>query len=153
MAQKEAQSYATHRMLVPWYHFFASLVLLVNLIWAIWQLGGAFMSDQIPVTFDSVLAVLVATALIVIWLYSRLFPLAVQDRVIRLEMQARLGQILPDDLKGRIGELSRGQLIALRFAGDAELPDLMRAALDGGVTDREQLKKKIKDWTADDWRC
>lgn len=148
-----AQSYANHRKFVPWYHYFATLVLLVNLIWALWKLGGAVLSDQIPVTFDAVLAVLVAMALIVVLLYSRLFPLAVQDRVIRLEMGARLEGVLPDDLKGRIGELSRGQIIGLRFAGDGELPGLVREVLDGGVTDRETIKKKIKDWQADDWRC
>ncbi len=153
MAQNEAQSYANHRMFVPWYHFFASLVLLVNLVWAIWKLGRGFFSDAVPVTFDAVLAVLVAAALIVVWLYARLFPLAVQDRVIRLEMRQRLERILPDDLKGRIGELSRGQTIGLRFASDGELPDLMRTVLDDGVTNGEAVKKKIKDWEADHWRC
>ncbi len=152
MAEKEPQSYANHRKFVPWYHFFASLVLVVNLVWALWKLGGAILSDGDPVTFDAVLAVLVAAALIVVWLYARLFPLAVQDRVIRLEMEARLARVLPDELKGRIGELSRDQIIGLRFAGDGELPDLMRAALDDGIG-REVLKKKIKDWQADRWRC
>lgn len=151
MAQ-ESQSYANHRKFVPLYHFFAALVLLVNLVWAIWKLGRSFMSDQVPVTFDGVLAVLVAAALIIIWLYSRLFSLAVQDRVIRNEMHDRFEQILPDDLKGRVGELKRGQIIGLRFASDGELSDLVRDALDTG-TDQEQIKKRIKSWQADDWRC
>ncbi len=153
MARKQPQSHANHRKLVPLYHFFASLVLGVNLVWAIWKLGRAVLSDQVPVTFDAVLAVLVAAALIVVWLYSRLFPMVVQDRVIRLELQLRLARILPDDLKGRIDELNRDQIVGLRFAGDGELPDLMREVLDGGITDREQIKKKIKDWEADRWRC
>ncbi len=151
--EQEKQSYANHSKVVPWYHYFASLVLGVNLVWALWKLGRAFLSDEVAVSFDAVLAVLVAAALIVVWLYSRLFPLAVQDRVIRLEMQLRLERILPDDLRARIGELGRGQIIGLRFAGDGELPDLVRAALDEGVTDRAALKKKIKDWQADHWRC
>ncbi len=147
-----AQSYAKHRKFVPWYHFFASLVLLVNLIWALWQLGRGFFSEAVPLTFDAVLAVLVAAALIVVWLYARLFPLAVQDRLIRTEMQLRLERILPDDLKGRIGELKRGQFVGLRFASDGELPDLVRQALDEGITS-EAIKKRIKDWQADHWRC
>ncbi len=147
----QPQNYDNHRKFVPMYHFFAALVLLVNLVWALWKLGRAFLSEHESVTFDGVLAVLVAAALIVIWLYSRLFPLSVQDRVIRLEMEARLARVLPDDLKGRVGELSKGQIIALRFAGDGELPDLARDALDNG-TGREAIKKKIKDWQADHWR-
>lgn len=153
MAQKEPQSYANHRKFVPWFHFFAPLVLLVNAVWALWKLGGASLSQEEPVTFDAVLAVLVAMALMVIWYYARMFPLGVQDRVIRLEMQARLEEILPDDLKGRIGELSRGQIIGLRFAGDGELPDLVREVLDNGIGNREVIKKKIRDWQADRWRC
>ncbi len=155
MASNEAQSYANHRKFVPWYHFFAPLVLLVYLIRSIWKLVGTLMSDA-PMgaghTFDAVLAVLVAAALIVVWLYSRLFPLAVQDRVIRTEMELRLQRILPDDLKDQIGDLDRQQIIGLRFASDDELPDLTREALDGG-TDCEMIKKKVKDWQADHWRC
>ena len=150
-----AQSYANHRKFVPWYHFFAPLVLLVYLIRSIWKLAGTLMSDT-PMgaghSFDAVLAVLVAAALIVVWLYARLFPLAVQDRVIRQEMELRLARILPDDLKGRIGDLTKGQIIGLRFASDGELSDLVRDAVDNG-TSREALKKKIKDWQTDDWRC
>ncbi len=153
MAQREPQNYASHRKLVPWYHFFASTVLLINLVRAIWKLAGTFTSDEVPLTFDAVLAVLVAAALIVVWLYSRLFPMTVQDRVIRLEMQLRLERILPDDLKGRIGELSRGQLIGLRFASDSEMPDLLRQALDDDITNGDRIKKKVKDWQADHWRC
>ncbi len=148
----QAQNYDTHRKLVPMFHFFAASVLLVNLVWALWKLGRAFLSEYESVTFDGILAVLVAAALIVVWLYARLFPLSVQDRVIRLEMELRLARVLPDDLKSRVGELSKGQIIALRFAGDGELPDLVRDALDNG-TGREALKKKIKDWQADHWRC
>jgi Family of unknown function (DUF6526) len=147
-----SQSYATHRKFVPWWHFFAPVVLLANLVSALWKLGRAVTSDATPVTFDGVLAVLVAVALLVVWFYSRIFPLAVQDRVIRQEMRLRLARVLPDDLKGRIDQLDRGQIIALRFASDAELPDLTRKALDEG-TDRETLKKQIKDWQADHWRC
>ena len=124
-----AQSYANHRKFVPWWHFFAPLVLLVNLVWALWKLGKAFTSDVMVVTFDGVLTVLVAFALLVVWFYSRIFPLAVQDRVIRQEMRLRLARVLPDDLKGRIDELGRGQIIGLRFASDAELPDLTRGGL------------------------
>ncbi len=146
------QNYDNHRKFVPMYHFFAALVLLVNLVWALWKLGRAFLSETESVTFDGVLAVLVAVALIVVWLYSRLFPLAVQDRAIRLEMEARLARLLSDDLKSRIGELKKGQFVGLRFAGDAELPDLVRDALDNG-TGGEAIKKNIKDWQADNWRC
>ncbi len=152
MAENQPQSFATHRKFVPAYHSFAFPVLVVNLIWAIWKFGRSLLSDQYPRTFDGPLAVLVAAALIVGLFCARIFPLAVQDRVIRQEMRARFAS-LPDDLRGRVGELNRGQVVGLRFAGDGELADLVREALDHGISG-EQIKKQIKDWQADDhWRC
>jgi penicillin-binding protein 1C len=59
----------------------------------------------------------------------------------------------PADLKPRIGELSRGQLIALRFASDAEVPGLVRKVLDEKITSREEIKKLIRDWRADHFRA
>lgn len=86
-------------------------------------------------------------------LYARLFALTVQDRVIRLEMRLRLERLLPADLKSRIPELSPDQFVSLRFAGDAELPALVREVLDKNLTDRKQIKQKIRDWQADHLRA
>ncbi|MEM7353682.1 MAG: DUF6526 family protein [Acidobacteriota bacterium] len=152
MAEKQPQNYANHAKIVPTYHYFAFSVLLVNLIWSLWKLGRALFSDAYAPNFDLVMGVLMALAFLVMFLYLRLFPLAVQDRVIRQEMRLRLAEILPDDLKGRIDELKRGQFVGLRFASDVEMPELMRDALDNGLKAGE-IKKKIKDWQADHLRC
>ena len=76
-----------------------------------------------------------------------------QDRVIRLEMRLRLKEVLSGDLRGRILELTPSQLIGLRFASDAELPDLVREVLANGIQDREVIKRKIRDWQADHLRA
>ncbi len=152
MAGTQAQTFATHRKFVPIYHFFASVVLLVNLVWAGWKLGRALLSADHAFTFDLVLGLFLAATLIVMWLYLRLFPLAVQDRLIQLEEQLRMAEVLPDDLKGRVGELKRGQCVALRFASDGELADRVREALDEGLKG-EAIKKRIKSWKPDTNRC
>jgi len=85
--------------------------------------------------------------------FARIFALKVQDRVIRLEMRMRLQQVLPPDLRGRIPEFAVGQLVALRFAGDAELPELARKVLDEKLTDRSAIKKMIRDWQPDELRA
>jgi len=77
----------------------------------------------------------------------------VQDRVIRLEMRLRLQQLLAQDLRVRIPEFTVGQLVALRFASDAELPDLARKTLDEKLTDRKAIKKMIRDWQPDELRA
>jgi len=57
-------------------------------------------------------------------------------------------QLLPDSTRARIGELSEGQLIALRFACDSEVPGLVQQALDGNW-DQKQVKSAIKNWRPD----
>jgi hypothetical protein len=94
-----------------------------------------------------------ALALLAIYFYMRVFALTVQDRVIRLEMRLRLKQILPEDLRERIGELTPSQLIGLRFASDAEMAELVREVLTNNIQEREVIKRKVRDWQADHLRC
>jgi hypothetical protein len=73
----------------------------------------------------------------------------VQDRVIRLEMRLRLQRILPPELQTRIQDLTHRQLVALRFASDAELPVLVREILDGKLTTGKEIKLRVKNWQGD----
>ena len=80
--------------------------------------------------------------------------LAVQDRLIKLEETLRLQRCLPDDLRGRIGELTSGQLISLRFCGDEkELAGLTRSVLNGELKSRNDIKKSIRTWRPDTMRA
>lgn len=142
------QSYGNHRKFVPGFHFLTFGILVINFFWSLYRLFRGFPAAEIPV-FDRVMAVLVAAALIGVALYARFFALTVQDRVIRNEMHARLATVLPPDLQPRIGELRRGQLVALRFAGDDELPELTRQVLDGRLTKADDIKRAIRSWRGD----
>ena len=146
------QNYRNHRKFVPGFHFVTFGILAVNFLWSLYRLFRGYPAVEMPL-FDRALGVLVAAALIGIAWYARVFPLAVQDRVIRNEMQARLATVLPPDLRARIGELRRGHLIALRFASDEELPELTRQVLEGKLTRSDDIKKTIRSWRADDLRA
>ena len=76
-----------------------------------------------------------------------------QDRVIRLEMRLRLTAVLPDDLRAHILSLTPSQLVGLRFASDAELPDLVRQVLSGKLADQKAIKKAVAHWQADHLRA
>ena len=102
---------------------------------------------------DAVVGLLMALALVGLLFYARVFALRVQDRVIRLEMRLRLERLLPADLRPRIGELTHHQLVALRFASDAELPELTGAVLSEKITSRRAIKRRIRGWQADHLRA
>jgi low affinity Fe/Cu permease len=146
MAEKPAQNYANHRRFVPLYHFVLFGVLVVNLLWAVVRAVRGF-------SFETGWGVVMALALLAIFFFMRIFALTVQDRVIRLEMRLRLKEVLPSELRSRIGELTPSQLIGLRFASDAEMPDLVREVLTNNIQEREVIKRKIRDWQADNLRC
>jgi hypothetical protein len=141
----EPQSFENHRRFIPLYHVVLFAIFSVNAITALVKLV------RTP-SYDSALAFAVASALLVLFFYAREFPLTVQDRLIRAEMRARLQAILPADLRGRIDELNRDQFVALRFASDAEMADLVREVLTNKIVDRDDIKKRIKKWEPDDFR-
>ena len=84
--------------------------------------------------------------------YARLFALAAQDRVIRLEERLRLHDLLPPDQKHVIDKLTTAQLIGLRFASDGEVPALVTTVSAEGIEDREEIKKRVTNWRADHQR-
>ena len=145
------QSYASHARYVPGFHFVTLGILAVNLLWSLYRLFRPY-EEGVPV-FDRILSVLVAAGIVGLAYYARVFPLAVQDRVIRNEMLARLATALPPDLRARIGELRRGQIVALRFAADEELPELTRQVLEGKLTKGDEIKRAIRSWQADHLRA
>jgi len=142
MAEKVPQTLANHGRLVAPYHFGVFGVFAVNFVYAVVCLVR-------DVSFETVLGLAMAATFIAFFLFVRVFPLKAQDRIIRLEERLRLGQLLPDDLKPRIAELELSQLIALRFASDDELVELVRKVVDEGIKDRATIKKMIRTWRPD----
>jgi Family of unknown function (DUF6526) len=142
---EQTQTYASHTRWVPMYHFFAVPVLLINVIVTVLQ----FVRDPRPMTGWTVV---VALALFLAVLVLRFMPLRAQDRVIRMEERARLERLLPGDLRGRVGELTAEQLIAIRFAPDDEAPELTRRALNGELKSQKDIKGAIRNWRADHLR-
>lgn len=138
----EKQNFQNHAKFYAPFHFFVAPVLLLNVIWSIVRLIR-------HVSLEMAVSLLVALALFALAFTARVMALTVQDRVIRLEMRLRMQEVLPPDLRARIPEFTVGQLISLRFAGDAELPSLARRVLDEKLTDRQAIKKLVRDWRPD----
>src|SRR5712692_7343599 len=136
------QNFKNHTRFLPPFHFFIVPVLILNVLNAVRHL---WLRPSLSTGF----ALIVAMALVLVAALSRYMATTVQNRVIRLEMRLRLQEILPADLKNRISELTPPQLVALRFAGDRELPDLVRDVLAGKLATQKEIKMQVKDWQAD----
>ena len=136
------QSYKKHARWLPLFHFFVMPALLVNVVMALW---GLVLSPGIWTLWSVVFAI----ALLGLGFLSRIQALTVQDRVIRLEMRLKLRQLLPPDLQPRINDLTHRQLVALRFASDEELADLVREVLAGKLASSKEIKMRVKQWQAD----
>jgi hypothetical protein len=131
------QTYASH-VHRPRLWLIASSASGVALLLSLWVLVRA------PSLESALLVILAVVAVLGVTL-TRMFALRLQDRIIRLEMHTRLTHL------GRAADLSRlslRQVIALRFASDAELPALIERAVAEKLT-ADQIKRAVTDWQGD----
>jgi hypothetical protein len=142
MADRAPQSFEQHARYITWFHFVCGPILVINLVWA----GYHLVREP---SGPTVMSTLVAFALAQLFYYSRAQPLTVQNRLIRLEERLRMQRLLPAAMQDRIKEFTPRQLIALRFASDAELPELARRVLDEQIEGQTEIKKLIRQWRPD----
>lgn len=145
MAQPE-QHLGNHARYYPVWHFFAFPVVMINALMEIWH---AIRAPGLATLWPA----LVAVALMMAVFASRVMALTVQNRVIRLEERLRLAAVLPAELQPRIEDLTVSQLVALRFASNEELPQLVKKTLEGALSTGKEIKAAITKWRADHTRA
>ena len=143
----ETQNYANHRRYVPMYHRLLRYLLVLTFIGSLVNMYLSF-GDHQRIYSASLITVLTFCALIQVW-YSRELATKVQNRAIRAEENLRhfamTGKLLDPNLK-------MGQIVALRFASDEEYLALAKRAVQENLS-REDIKKAIKTWRADNHRA
>ena len=138
----DTQNYANHVRRTPLYYNAAGLVLAANILWAGYRLITSF-------SIDNLMALLVGIVLLVMAVAARSQTLTVQNRVIRLEQRLRFRELLRPEVAVRAASLPIAQIVALRFACDAELPGLVEEVLAGRLSEPKAIKQKVQDWQAD----
>lgn len=141
------QSFRNHTRFYPPFHFVLMPILVLNLIFSIYDTLHRFPAHRYLFHWWIVMSV----AFILMAILGRRQSLKAQDRIIRLEERLRLASLLPANELPHIHEFTTGQLIALRFASDAELPALARRTLTQNLGSKE-IKQAIVNWRADDLR-
>jgi hypothetical protein len=142
----QTQNYANHTQIVPAFHRVLLPVLALTLIGSCVNLYASLGDHQR--LYSASLIVVLTAALTLTALLARIFALKAQDRAIRAEENLRhfamTGKLLDSRLDTR-------QVIALRFAGDAEFPLLARRAAEEKMPP-DAIKRAIKDWRVDLYR-
>ncbi len=140
------QNYKNHTRLVPVYHYLVGGLLLLTIIGAVRNLIQSF--DDEHRLYNASLILVITIILMLVWFYARAFALKAQDRVILLEEKLRHERLTGKPLNN---QLRPSQIIALRFAGDAEFPALCEKAANENLN-AKQIKQSIQQWKADHHR-
>jgi hypothetical protein len=139
------QNFANHTRWHPPFHFFVLPVMLINFFWSVVEFVKA------PGR-NSGWWIVVSLALLLLTFFVRTNSLKVQDRIIRLEEKLRYQQVLSPAVVQQAGALTAGQIVALRFAGDDELEELVNVVVAGKLAKPRDIKQTIKNWRADTFR-
>ena len=135
------QNYKNHTQMVPGFHYVGLLSILALFIGSFINLYHSAPENL----YSASLICLIAFITVILWIYTRTFSLKAQDRAIRAEENLRYfvltGKLFPVSL-------TISQIVALRFAEDAEFLPLVDRAVKENLTNKE-IKLAIQNWKAD----
>jgi hypothetical protein len=140
----QPQNLKNHTRFDPLFHYFVLPMLLLNLVFAIYATIHAwpgYMHTHLWWIVMSVVFLGMAGL-------SRSSALRAQNRIIRLEEQLRLADLVDEERLDLVDRVTMRQYIALRFASDAEVSDLAARAVAEGMTPK-QIKEAIVTWRPD----
>jgi hypothetical protein len=143
----EPQNFKNHTRFDPAWHYFIVPMLIINIGFAITAAVRHWPNHAHLLVWCIVMSIVLFMAVGI----ARGHSLKAQDRIIRLEEKLRYAALLsPEDL-AHTHALTVRQIIALRFASDAELPALLHRALNENLSEK-QIKQSITTWRPDHLR-
>ncbi|MEO5562408.1 MAG: DUF6526 family protein [Chitinophagaceae bacterium] len=136
-----SQNYKNHTRFIVLWHIVISVAIIYVLVSSIITCINTSGDSR----YSSSLFIILSVAAILIWVYARSFALKAQDRAIRAEEHFR-HYILTG--KPHDSRLHLRQIIALRFASDAEMPALAKKAVEENLS-QKQIKQAVQNWKGD----
>jgi hypothetical protein len=137
------QSFANHAH-IPWLTNFSGAFAITALVLLYGHRQHGWPTEGLAFTS-------LAMAVIVLVAISRLYTVALQDRIIVLEMKVRCAELLPAGQDANLAKLGKKQIVALRFASDEELGALLERAARENMTPKD-IKASIRTWRPDPYR-
>jgi hypothetical protein len=140
----KAQNYQNHTRYYAFHHFIVTPLTLIFLGWTVSRMD--FSSSASAST--SIYMLLGALILVLLPLLARIYALKTQNRIILMEMSLRYFHLTGLPFASKEKQLKLGQIVALRFAGDEELLNLMEKAIHEKLSPKE-IKLQVKNWQGD----
>ena len=138
------QNLKNHGRFIILWHVVTSVLMLAVLVGSIINLINSAPENR----YSASLIIVISVILFILWAYARIFALRAQDRAIRAEENFRHFVLTG---KPHDSRLHLRQIIALRFASDAEMPTLAKRTVEENLTQKE-IKQLIQRWRADHHR-
>jgi len=140
----QPQQYSNHTRMVPGFHYVLSLIIFSCIVISSINLAEKLLNPK-ERTVEAIFFFFVSIALAGLFWFCRAFALKAQDRAIRAEENFRhfilTGKPMP-------AELRMGQIVALRFASDAEYPALAQKAVSEKLSGKD-IKQSVINWRPD----
>lgn len=143
----EKQNYKNHVRYYPPHHFVFYPVLIILLGLSIYYISK-YEEQALVWTFLALAFFMIGY---VAFMLRQHYALNNQNRIVRLELRFRYYVLTGRRLESFEDILSQGQLFALRFASDEELPVLVQRAVKENITP-DEIKKSIVNWLPDHMR-
>jgi len=142
MATQKIQNYANHRHnpKMSGIGFLFLLLAIVSFVLRWFYIGGRYTMALGIIGLIGAVQILLSI--------SRVYITKLQDRIIKLEMRVRGTAVLTPAQQAALARLTKAQVVALRFASDAELPALVDRA-DREKLSADQIKQAITTWVPD----
>jgi hypothetical protein len=137
------QNYKNHMQFVPLFHYFLAPLLLLAMAGAVVDFVRHIGQGHGRIQLTVIL--LMSVGLFLTSYFARIFALKAQDRAIRAEENLRHFVLTGKLLDAR---LTMSQVIALRFAPDAEFAALAQKAANSGLSNAD-IKKSVQVWRPD----
>lgn len=140
----KTQNYQNHARYFAFHHF---VLTPLTLIFFGWTVNKASFETSESIS-ESIYSLILALILVMLPLLSRIYALKNQNRIILMEMRMRYFHLTGKSFEEKEKMLKTGQIIALRFASDAELLDLIETTIAKKLSNKE-IKISVKDWRGD----
>ncbi|WP_337040987.1 DUF6526 family protein [Emticicia sp. 17c] len=140
----QEQNYKNHIRFYPLHHFIFYPVVTILIVLSFY-LSSQYEEQKLIWIAIGILLIIIT------WLSLMLrqhYALTAQDRTVRVEMRYRYFALTGKRLELLEPQLSLGQILALRFASDEELPVLLQKAIDQNLS-ADEIKRSIKNWQPD----